>query len=604
MSTDLLRRAWMARDDMQLAMADGPERKHSFPLTLVLSPLSRRPLKLPDATITTVLDTPLPTSSLRSQIRERGAASVPSVSIVIVTYNNLVFNRLCLESLLANTDYPTYEIIVVDNNSTDGTRDYLRALADAQPHILVVYNERNQGFARANNQGLALAGGEILVLLNNDTIVPPRWLAGIVGHLEDPIIGAVGPVTNRICNEAEIDVPYQTYGELLQFAQDYTQAHAGELFDIRMLAMFCIAMRREVYEQVGSLDERFEMGMLEDDDYSMRVRAAGYRVVCAEDIFVHHFSKASFGELVPTGEYARLLEANQRRWEEKWGIPWTPYQRRVKPEYLRLVDRIRSAVDAVVPPAAVVAVVSKGDDDLLRLEGRQGWHFPQTEEGCYAGYHPAGSGEAIAHLEMLRAKGADFLLLPCTAFWWLDHYAEFGRHLEERYACVVHRADVCRIFDLNPPVDPRQQPEHYQAVHQRFAVQVREIVDSLLPPDATIVVVSQGDDALLDLAGRQVWRLPETEEGHYAEHEPAVVMSTHLETLRGKGADFLVLPSTASSWLQQRPEFMQHLEQQYHVVTCQQYVCSIYALNELTSPYHRLSARAKILLTGQDQNTL
>jgi len=294
-----------------------------------------------------------------------------------------------------------------------------------------------------------VATGEVLVIVNNDTLFPRGWLTRLVRHAQDPGIGAVGPVTNRAGNEAQIEVPYYTYDEFLKFARDHTQAQEGKLFDIPMLTMFCLAMRRDVYERVGLLDERFEVGMLEDDDYAVRVREAGYRVVCAQDTFVHHFGEASFGKLVPTGEYGRLFRANRLRFAEKWDTTWQPHRRRRGPRYQRLIGRIREAVRTSLPPGATVAVVSRGDDELLRLNGgRRGWHFPQASNGVYAGCYPGDSAAAIAHLEELRSRGADFLLLPETDFWWLQHYGDFRRHLEDRYRVVVDEEGVCVIFSL------------------------------------------------------------------------------------------------------------------------------------------------------------
>jgi hypothetical protein len=117
--------------------------------------------------------------------------------------------------------------------------------------------------------------------------------------------------------------------------------------------------------------------------------------------------------------------------------------------YRQLVRRIQKTVHTALPPTATVIVVSKGDEELLKLgDGRKGWHFPQTEEGAYAGYHPVDSPQAIAHLEELRAKGAQFLLFPGTALWWLEHYAEFGRHLENSYR-RVWSDEVCVIYELS-----------------------------------------------------------------------------------------------------------------------------------------------------------
>ena len=114
--------------------------------------------------------------------------------------------------------------------------------------------------------------------------------------------------------------------------------------------------------------------------------------------------------------------------------------------YTELISRIRDIVQASLPASATVMVVSKGDERLLDLGGRQAWHFPQNEAGSYAGYYPADSAAAIAHLEALRAKGADFLLFPHAALWWLEHYGDFHRHLEAHYrricddgSCVIYR---------------------------------------------------------------------------------------------------------------------------------------------------------------------
>jgi hypothetical protein len=116
--------------------------------------------------------------------------------------------------------------------------------------------------------------------------------------------------------------------------------------------------------------------------------------------------------------------------------------------YRRVVERIRQTVADVVPLSSTVLVVSRGDDDLLNLGGRRAWHFPQTSDGLYAGHHPADSAAAIKHLEDLRARGADVLLLPATAFWWLRHYSSFAEHLEQTYELLVRQEDACMIYSL------------------------------------------------------------------------------------------------------------------------------------------------------------
>ena len=143
----------------------------------------------------------------------------PKASVVVVTFNNLALNRLCLESLYGRTDWPNFEVIVVDNASTDGTPEYLREAEARYPNLRAVCNETNRGFAAANNQGLTLATGDVLVLLNNDTVVTRGWLTALVRHLAaDPTLGLIGPFTNAIANEAKIAVGYDSVEELPAWA--------------------------------------------------------------------------------------------------------------------------------------------------------------------------------------------------------------------------------------------------------------------------------------------------------------------------------------------------------------------------------------------------
>ncbi|MCW1247325.1 glycosyltransferase [Pseudomonas sp. SAICEU22] len=252
------------------------------------------------------------------------------VSIVLVTYNNLSLTIQCINSVLRNTTWPNYQLIVVDNGSQDGTADYLERLRNEVPTVKVILNPDNRGFATANNQGLREADGDILLLLNNDTIVPGGWLDPLVMHLREPSIGLVGPVTNAVGNEAKIEISYTDIQQMQAFADRYTGAHKGRSFDIQMLAMFCVAFRRGILEEVGYLDEAFGIGLFEDDDYSRRVQAAGYRTVCAEDSFIHHYGQASFRKLIASGEYQALWDKNQAYFESKWGA-WQAHVQRQAP---------------------------------------------------------------------------------------------------------------------------------------------------------------------------------------------------------------------------------------------------------------------------------
>jgi GT2 family glycosyltransferase len=417
-----------------------------FAAELDLRPVARWPTRLSEATAAAVSAAPLPRGAVPAALQ--AAAGPPRASIVVVTLDNLVFNRLCLESLLYSTQEANCEIIVVDNGSTDGSGDYLRQLRERYPRLRVIFNDGNMGFAASNNQALSAARGDALVLLNNDTVVPPGWLDRLLMHLDDPQVGMVGAVTNRAGNEAQIETSYRNYGEMLECAADRAHKHRGEQSELRVATMFCAAMRRDVFEKIGFLDEQFEVGLFEDDDYSMRVRAAGYRVACAEDVFVHHFGQASIGKLAAAGRYGELFHANRRRWEEKWQVAWQPYTFRPSPDYEDLVGRVRQLIEAHVPPAAKVLVVSKGDDALLELGRREARHFPLDEDGDYAGYNPANGDSAVRHLQELQARGAQFLVFPRPSLWWLEYYRELREYLENHCRVSVRRMDTCVVYDL------------------------------------------------------------------------------------------------------------------------------------------------------------
>jgi GT2 family glycosyltransferase len=253
----------------------------------------------------------------------------PKASIIILTYNNLDYNRQCLESIFASTAYPNFDVIVVDNASSDGTPAFLRSFAASHPNLRVILNPENAGFAAGNNQGFAASDGEYVVFLNNDTVVTPGWLSGLIRYLRDPAVGFVGPVTNFSGNESRISVDYADIRDLNDFARRYTNSHRGQSFDIRMLALFCAVTRRSVLEEIGPLDERFNVGMYEDDDYSLRLRHAGYQILCAEDVYVHHWGSAGFSQFAQE-RYNRLQSENRRKFEEKWGTRWIPHRWRME----------------------------------------------------------------------------------------------------------------------------------------------------------------------------------------------------------------------------------------------------------------------------------
>jgi GT2 family glycosyltransferase len=175
--------------------------------------------------------------------------------------------------------------------------------------------------------------------------------------------------------------------------------------------------------------------------------------------------EASLKEMLATAatERAELYRRN----EDIYAALYTLRAGEAGSDYRRLISRVREIVRGSLPYGATVLVAAKGDDELLRLYGRKAWHFPQTENGTYAGHHPASGMAAIAHLEALRARGADYFLLPATMFWWLDHYSDFKRYLETYYSVVAREDTACLIFALRKTRADKAvgwQPQLYDAV--------------------------------------------------------------------------------------------------------------------------------------------
>ena len=266
----------------------------------------------------------------------RGA--LPKVSVIVLTYNNLALTKACLESLERNTHYPNWELILIDNASTDGTQEFLANYAAHNPHARLIQNESNRGFSASNNQGLLAAGGEYFVILNNDTYVTEGWIAGLIRHFrQNPNLGLIGPVTNMIGNEAKIDIDYTNMTEMQGAAWEYTSRHPGVELESAVLAFFCVGMPRRIHEIVGDLDERFGLGGFEDDDYCNRVRKAGFEIAIAEDVFIHHELSAT-SKLIDQKERQELFERNKAYYEQKWG-PWIPHRYRDQNPEARDVDK-------------------------------------------------------------------------------------------------------------------------------------------------------------------------------------------------------------------------------------------------------------------------
>jgi hypothetical protein len=201
------------------------------------------------------------------------------------------------------------------------------------------------------------------------------------------------------------------------------------------------------------------------------------------------------------------------------------WQRRYRDQ----VERVRAQVRATVPEGSRVLVVSRGDEALLRLERREGRHFPQSPSGLYAGHYPADGREAVAHLAELRAAGAEFLAIPAEAVWWLDHYPELRVALETEGELLANDPEAARIYALSRDLESTPLPAALEAA--RIAPPVESLLRALLPHRAGIVLVGLGSEEI-ELDGRPCWRLPP---------EPVETVLRQVRAACAGGARFVVL---------------------------------------------------------------
>jgi len=246
----------------------------------------------------------------------------PRYSLVALTYNQLDYTRLFVESVLAHSTEP-YELILVDNASVDGTPDYLRDLAARHPQVRIVLNQENKGFAGGCNQGVALARGEFVVFVNNDTVVTHRWLERFSWiFASDPAIGIIGPLSNHVAGLQLVrPVPYDEEDQdaIQEFAAIVHANRRREgCYAVRVIG-FCMPVRRSVLEQIGGFDLRFGIGNMEDDDLCMRARKQGYKVWIANDVFIQHYGSKSFKAV--RLDYKALIARNLAIFCDKWQVP-------------------------------------------------------------------------------------------------------------------------------------------------------------------------------------------------------------------------------------------------------------------------------------------
>jgi GT2 family glycosyltransferase len=327
---------------------------------------------------------------------------MPTLSIIIITYNSAEHIGACLDALQRQS--ATHEVIIVDNASQDNTV----ALVQAHPlTVRLLPQEENRGFAGGVNCGASVAQGEIIALLNPDALPEADWLEQLVAPFADPQIGVVG---SKVLHE---DGRIQSVGSLLQTPVLLT-AHRGdgehdagqydELTDVWAVHGAAMAFRISLWQELDGFDEGFFPAYWEESDFCERARRAGRRVVVAPQAVVRH------AEATTTGKYSAQFyfyyHRNRLRYAAKW-LPWPSLWNEFRP-----AERARLATAPLLDRRVARLVYEAGVPSLTAMRADERAAVLATGRELRNGTLPA---DSFAILErQLRELEANSVLEEVT----------------------------------------------------------------------------------------------------------------------------------------------------------------------------------------------
>ncbi len=238
----------------------------------------------------------------------------PLVSIVIVGYNKLEkHTKTCIECVLKYTTDIDYELILVDNGSSDGTLEYFRNVIYSRKRIVRV--SKNIGAHYGSNIGLSLAKGQYIVGLPNDIYVTKNWLSNMLKcMMSNERIGMIAPVLDNVSNYQSVDLKYKDFNDMQQKAEEYNISDPKKWEERLRLIGLAILFRRECLDMVGVADYGFFHDFA-DDDFSFRVRRMGYKIMLCKDTFVSHAGKIADKD---QSEFLKSIEEGRKNFKDKY----------------------------------------------------------------------------------------------------------------------------------------------------------------------------------------------------------------------------------------------------------------------------------------------
>lgn len=286
-------------------------------------------------------------------------APVRKLSIVILSYNDLDMTKACIESIRKNNAPLSYDLILLDNASEDGSKEWLME----QDDLKLICNTENMGFPYACNQGIKAADPDTDIFLsNNDTVVALNsvfWLR--MGLYSEERVGATGSMSNRVSNYQRVDDCGLTVEECMQYAALHNMPMEHPYERKLFLISFALMIKREAMDEIGLLDIRFSPGTYEDNDYGMRLRNAGWEVLLCKNSFIYHNKQIQDNAAL----WRNIRLTNSDKFSDKWHFDINYYS------YARteLIEFIKEECDI---PISVLEVGCGLGSTLLMIQSM--WH--------------------------------------------------------------------------------------------------------------------------------------------------------------------------------------------------------------------------------------
>jgi len=357
-------------------------------------------------------------------------------SIIIPSFNTLSALIDCVHSVYKHS--LNFEIIIVDDGSSDGSIEWLKNLAYHQTNSNVLLHDKNMGFSQSVNTGLSVAKGDYIVILNSDTVVTPGWLDSMrevftSGKKKFKVkkIGAVGPVSNYAGGIQGIQTDNYTMDVLDKSAIDHREANKDSMALTGFLSGFCMMISAECLAEVNPFDVQFKQGFWEDNDFSLRCQLAGWSLVVDQSTFIHHIGSVTFKSMgIDTSS---LMLSNQLKFYAKHSTP--------RHQKLLVISRIRDGEDYLVDFLSSVSIFADGVIVLLdRCTDKSDRICKTFDKVIEIIYQDAGFNEKRDRLllqKAAQAHGADWIMsLDCDEI------------MEENFTYDY-------VHDLLNPIDPQ-----------------------------------------------------------------------------------------------------------------------------------------------------